>query len=63
MNLAHKRQEKLWRRMKLFNIERKTLDIISQHVCFNWDKIQLEIISKVGNVFMFYYTCIVLIDM
>jgi hypothetical protein len=40
--------------MKLFSVEYKTLDIISEHVHFNLDKIQQEIISKVGDGFIFY---------
>jgi hypothetical protein len=59
--LAHKRHKILWRHMKLFSVERKHWTLFHNMYASNSNKIQQEIISKVGDVFIFYH--IVLTDM
>jgi hypothetical protein len=59
--LANKRHKNLWCHMKLFNIEHKHWTLFRKMHASIPDKIQQEIISKVGDIFIFYH--IDLIDM
>jgi len=58
--VAHKRRKNLWHHMKFFSIEHKYWTLFCNMHASVSDKIQLEIISMVCDVFIFYH--IVLTD-
>ena len=60
ISVAHKRRKNLWRHKKFFSVEHKYWTLFYNMHASVSDKIQLEIISMVCDVFIFYH--IVLTD-